>query len=64
MSIIEVLHIKAEGQVSAKNREMDLREQEIALAECKMLLEEQKYEDSRVGIQAQQFQQVGNWNIN
>ena len=64
MSIIEVLRIKAEGQVSAKNREMDLCEREIALAECKMLLEERKYEDSRVGIQAQQFQQVGNWNIN
>ena len=36
MSIIEVLHIKAEGWISAKNREMDLREQEIALAEHKM----------------------------
>ena len=64
VSIIEVLRTKAEGQVSAKNREMDLREQEIALAERKMLLEERKYEDSRVGVQAQQFQQVGNWNIN
>ena len=38
MSIIEVLCIKAEGQVAAKYREMDLREREIALAECKMLL--------------------------
>ena len=64
MSIIDMLRIKAEGQVSAKNREMDLREREIALAERKMLLEERKYEDSRVGVQAQQFQQVGNWNIN
>ena len=47
MSIIEVLWLKAEGQVAAKNREMDLREREIALAEHKMLLEECKYEDSR-----------------
>ena len=65
MSIIEVLRIKAEGQVTAKNREMDLREWEIALAEHKMLLEERKYEDSRVGqVHPQQFQQVGNCNIN
>ena len=63
MSIIEVLCIKAEGQVAAKNREMDLCEREIALAERKMLLEECKYEDNRV-LQPQQFQQVGNWNIN
>ena len=63
MSIIEVLCIKAEDQVAAKNREMDLHEREIALAECKMLLEERKYEDNRV-LQPQQFQQVGNWNIN
>ena len=65
MSIIEVLRLKAEGQVAAKNREMDLREREIALAERKMLLEERKYEDSRVQpVQAQQFHQVGNWNVN
>ena len=63
MSIIEVLCIKAEGQVAAKNRQMDLYEREIALAECKMLLEECKYEDNRV-LQPQQFQQVSNWNIN
>ena len=63
MSIIEVFHIKAEGQVASKNREMDLCEREIALVECKMLLEECKYEDNRV-LQPQQFQQVSNWNIN
>ena len=33
LSIIEVLRIRAEGQVAAKNREMDLREREIELAE-------------------------------
>ena len=63
MSIIEVLCIKAEGQVAAKNREIDLCERKIAIAECKMLLEERKYEDNRV-LQPQQFQQVGNSNIN
>ena len=66
MSIIEVLRFKAEGQVAAKNREMDLREREIALAERKMLLEERKYEDmNRAGVyQPQQFRQMGDWQIN
>ena len=66
LSIIEVLRIKAEGQVSTKNREMDLREREIALAECRMQLEERKYEDmQRLNVpQPQQFRQVGDWQIN
>lgn len=63
LSIIEVLRIRAEGQVAAKNREMDLREREIQLAERKMLLEERKYEDENRS-QMQQFRQVGDWQIN
>ena len=66
LSIIEVLRIKAEGQVATKNREMDLREREIALAEHRMQLEERKYEDmQRLNVpQPQQFRQVGDWQIN
>ena len=66
LSIIEVLRIKAEGQVTTKNREMDLREHEIALAERRMQLEERKYEDmQRLNVpQPQQFRQVGDWQIN
>ena len=66
MSIIEVLRLKAEGQVAAKNREMDLREREIALAEQKMLLKERKYEamNRAAAYEPQQFRQTGNWQVN
>ena len=66
MSIIEVLCLKAEGQVAAKNREVDLCEREIALAERKMLLEERKHEamNRAAAYEPQQFRQIGNWQVN
>ena len=42
MSIIDIMRLRTEGQIAAKNKELELREREIKLQEKKMEMEERK----------------------
>ena len=66
MSIIEVLRMKAEGQIEAKQREFDLRAREIAIQERKLALEERKYLDRSVPAPAPapvQYDRLETWQL-
>ena len=48
MSVIDILRLKAESEITAENRKMELEECRIALEERKMQLQEKQFELDRL----------------
>ena len=67
MSIIDILKIKAEGEIAAKNKELELEERRLALEERRFKIQQEERQEERerkAMLEFQNSKRLEAWELN